>query len=707
MLSRLLPCSPLLIALLLAPARAASNIEALVDRPWLQVDTAHLRIVTDQPEEHARLMAVDLENLRYISSRVSGAASLEGKPLVIIAMGKPSFARVGLMDNIGGVFHVSRSGYFAIARIEGYDKQLDESNLGRSTLLHEYHHFLMHLGLDGLAYPAWYNEGMAEYWSSLTIRDGRAWFGHPVAGSYREAWLRGNGGGVLFRTEPLFNTVNLKLDDTPGANHELGRFYAQARYAVHYFNSTPELRRQLARYVELHNHGYSQQQAVQLAFGRSHQALDREMRVYVERKAVVRGFAIGKDGLDLPAVAPSVKRLDRAATYAALAQVLPRFTKPGNTVDKELIGTSLALNPNDPDAIASALLEPETAALVANPAELLKRYPAHGGLLAILAEGMRQHAFALRATGMAGWEQPLQQARVLFRQAVQADRDTSLAYYGLGHLYAALPEGEPAREAIECLDTAVLYEPEPASFVLLARMYLREREPALAAKTMRSAVAFRRDKDRPLDALMMENLELLAEAGSGAPGADGLVYKSGATYTGALLDGKPEGQGKWLRPNGSYYEGEFAGGLPSGRGRLVSEFGVAYEGQFQNGVARGAGRIAFPAGSRLVAYEGAVDYGVPSGAGVLTTRDGQLSASFDKGEAHGAGRFVPAQGAALEGRWLYGGFDWPAQGGVLFTGGINAKGQRDGQGWCRAADQPTRPAPCRYRDGKRDDRPDA
>jgi hypothetical protein len=686
------------------PLAHASDASDLVDRNWIEIDSPNFRVVTEQPEDVARQMIVDLENLRYISNRVRGAQSLDGPPLTIVAMGRRSFATLGLHKNLAGIFSLSRYGYAALARIEDYATSADTSDLSRATILHEYHHFLMHYSPETTAYPRWYDEGMSEYWSSLVIHDGMAWFGHPVEGSGREAWLVDRMGRVDLDTKWLFNTTRLKFDDTRSGAYDMARFYARAKYAIHYFNSSPELRRQLAHYLRLHNMGLSEDQAVHFAFKKSYEELDSDMRIYVQRHLTARGFSTGKDGLDLPQVPVKVAKLDRAATYAVLADVVPRFAKGAIKVSRELIETNLKLHPDDAKANAIAVNRGVVSDGTARLDALLRRDPNDPALLAARAERLRMTAVAMRGTGTPGWEALLQEAGPLYRRAIQADPRNSLAYYGLGVLYTLAPDSGSVQEGIAVLDTVVIYESAPASFRALSGLYLRNGQLLDAVKSMRSAVAFGAAGDHPLDALWMENLEILADMDSGAtPDGKVLRYKSGDAYEGALADGKPHGKGKWSRLDGSYYEGDFVHGLPSGHGKLVSERGVAYEGEFLAGRAHGKGHISFPADSKMVSYEGGVDDALPAGAGVLMTKEGRLASTFLQGEALGDGIFTPAGGSApLRGKWLYGDYQWPAAGNIVFTGGIDADGRRHGQGWCHAAAAP-KIERCRYKDDRRVD----
>jgi hypothetical protein len=684
----------------LAPA-GATDFDDLAGQTWIEVDSSNFRIVTDQPEDVARLMAIDLENLRYISSRVRGAQALAGPPLTILALGEGSFKKLGFPAIWGGAFNLNREGYVAIAKIDNYAHSADRTDMSRSTVLHEYHHFLLHYSAQTTAYPMWYDEGMSEYWSSLIIKDGMAWFGHPVKGSGREYWLVDFNGDAHFDTQSLFNATNMKFDNSRINNENLGRFYARSRYAIHYFNSSPELRQQLAHYLRLHNMGLSQDQAVRIAFKKTYAELDREMRIYSELHLAVRGFSIGKDGLDLPQVPLKIDKFDRAAAIAVLADVVARFPEAGKEVTKELVATDLKLHPDDPAANVRALAFHVVEDGATRLPALLARHPNDARLLTARADAFSLVASARRGTGVDGWELPLQEARDLYRRAIAANPSYPLPYHGLGQLNLILPASEPPQEGIACLDTAVIYDSSPANFRALATLYLRDKQLPLAVKSMRSAVAFGTRADRPLDALLFENLELLNDlARTATPTGGQLRFKSGAIYEGGLAGDKPHGKGKWSRPNGSWFEGDFVNGLPSGCGKLVSERGVSYEGDFSAGMAQGQGHIGFPAGSKLVSYEGSVAQARFSGRGVLVTKDGRLEGIFLNGKPNGEGIFAPSRNPApIRGVWRLGNFVWPEAEGTQYTGDIGDDGRRSGSGWCRVASSGMVDL-CRYKEGK-------
>jgi hypothetical protein len=161
---------------------------------------------------------------------------------------------------------------------------------------------------------------------------------------------------------------------------------------------------------------------------------------------------------------------------------------------------------------------------------------------------------------------------------------------------------------------------------------------------------------------------------------------------------KPEGAGKLERINGSYIEGTFHDGLPL-TGKLVSVRGGEYEGQFSAGVAGGQGRLHYPAGAPVTSYVGGVAQGKPAGHGVLTGPTGRYEGDFLNGEPHGEGSFTPAaKPLAIHGQWLYGRYVWPASSGEVFIGGIDAKGEASGAGYCYSAPANTGLRHCRRGD---------
>lgn len=157
-----------------------------------------------------------------------------------------------------------------------------------------------------------------------------------------------------------------------------------------------------------------------------------------------------------------------------------------------------------------------------------------------------------------------------------------------------------------------------------------------------------RTKLRIWDPEPAKNLEFVWEpAEAGTVAADGTVSGRGkltwrvrgsasydprsvyATYTGALKDGRPEGDGRLAYRTGEILEGRFAAGLLDGPGKRLDTDGNRYEGTFRAGLADGTGRLAHRNGDIYVG-------------------------TFAKGEKHGEGETRLAGGAVYRSQWIEG-----------------------------------------------------
>lgn len=578
-------------ALLCAISAAAADFGALAKRSWIKVETRNFVLVTDQPEATGRQVVADLEALRYFKTVFDDSKPLAlSKPLPILAIGgHEAFALLGLDKNWAGVFELNLDGYAALANIRDYNGDSSQNEFARAVVLHEYHHFLVRMTEQTLAYPRWLDEGLAEYWATFNAQGSAVRLGQQVAGMGRFYGLLSNSGmAIKIDTKRVFNTVDLPgSGDEEEDGRQAGKFYSAAYFATHYFHSTPALRAELAEYLRMINLGYPQDRAARLAFKRSYEQLDQDIVKYIKYGMGVRELTLKQGKFDFPKVEATVTRLDEAALYANLARIVPLHAFPRKDV-AALLARNRELNPGDADANVLPLQFAQADGPVEHDA-LLKRFPRHPGLLTMRADGLRRQAEQMQQQGAGGWLQVALQSRDVYRQAIAIDPGSPRAYLGLGLVYRLLPDSESLDEAVAALDSAAIYARDPEVFGELAQAYLRMRQPASALQAMRSAVAFNPQAGKDAATLQLDNLELLAALhGAARAEAGGLAYPEGASYTGQVGAGQPSGRGKLALPSGAWYEGDFVRGQPHGRGKLVSSHGKVYEGAFVDGYMRPA-----------------------------------------------------------------------------------------------------------------------
>jgi len=133
-------------------------------------------------------------------------------------------------------------------------------------------------------------------------------------------------------------------------------------------------------------------------------------------------------------------------------------------------------------------------------------------------------------------------------------------------------------------------------------------------------------------------------------------YDDGSSYTGSLVNGARQGQGKVKYSNGAVYEGNWFNDQCQGQGKCFYADGSYYEGSWSNGSEHGEGKCTWADGSY---YEGNWSEGAQNGFGKYVYADGSYyEGNWAEGSFQGYGKYV-WNGVTYEGNWaegLYQGF---------------------------------------------------
>jgi tetratricopeptide (TPR) repeat protein len=214
----------------------AGLLSAVVPRPaaarpqnpeWVEVRSPNFHIVSDAPEAKAQQLARDFEQVRQVYMRaVPGLENRAGLPLLVLAAKNEKTLKSLLPEYWEG--HRARPLGVYVGGPERNFVALRLDAPGRHPyhiVYHEYFHFLMRLNYPVL--PLWLSEGLAEFWSYVTVSADKVTLGQPS----REHLdlLRHHG---LLPLEVLFQVGQ----SSPLYNDEdkAGLFYAQSWLLVHY-----------------------------------------------------------------------------------------------------------------------------------------------------------------------------------------------------------------------------------------------------------------------------------------------------------------------------------------------------------------------------------------------------------------------------------------------------------------------------------------
>jgi hypothetical protein len=228
------------LLILALPAQAKSE--------WYKATSDHFVVYSEGTTDGVRAYIQKLENFDAVLSVTTGRISepAANKLLVFVV---PSISAVqrqmgGNASNIAGFYRARMWGTIAVVpRRTGGSGEYDLD--AETVLFHEYvHHFMLQNAPS--AYPPWYVEGFAEYFSTTDFRtDGSIYVGYP-------AKHRFYGIAAL----PQFPVARLLIpDERPMSADQRESFYGWSWLLTHYLRYAPDRSGQLLNYLKAYASG--------------------------------------------------------------------------------------------------------------------------------------------------------------------------------------------------------------------------------------------------------------------------------------------------------------------------------------------------------------------------------------------------------------------------------------------------------------------
>jgi tetratricopeptide (TPR) repeat protein len=270
MIQRVTAAVVLLLSLSL-PARALPKERD----SWIRLDTDHFVVFSNAGERVARRTASNLERLRDVLSQIAAGTQL-GSPqpmYIYLFSSRLSFvpyrpAANGKPMDVDGYFYSRDDAEYMVLRADAGEATDD-------ILYHEYLHYVLRNNFSNL--PVWFNEGMAELYSTFQATDEYADIGRPDANHIR--WLRENS---LIPLAQLFAMDRNSKDYNEG--YRRGVFYAESWALVHYLVLGNEARSaQTSRFFHEMTQGVPAPEAFRHTFNTDEAVLEKELRDYIHR----------------------------------------------------------------------------------------------------------------------------------------------------------------------------------------------------------------------------------------------------------------------------------------------------------------------------------------------------------------------------------------------------------------------------------------
>lgn len=244
---------------------------------WLQVRSKNFLLIGNASEKDIRKVGTRLEQFRETFRRLFTRTSLTSSiPTNVIVFKsdsaykpfKPKRADGKIDTFVAGFFQPGQDINYITLSTEGDDAEMF------NTIFHEYVHFIVNTNFGKSEVPPWFNEGLAEYYSTFQIEnDQKAKLGLPRAGHLQLLQQ-----SKFIPLADLFKITNYQLLQT--GDHSRSIFYAESWALIHYLIQGNK-GDALSKFLGLVLKDVPQEKAFQDAFQMSYADMEKELRKYV------------------------------------------------------------------------------------------------------------------------------------------------------------------------------------------------------------------------------------------------------------------------------------------------------------------------------------------------------------------------------------------------------------------------------------------
>lgn len=253
---------------------------------WVQVRSRNFYLVGNASEKDIRKVATRMEQFREAFRILFGGTNLSSPiPINIVVFKSDSSYKPfkprrgdGKADTfIAGYFQPGEDVNYITLSTEGEDTDTF------STIFHEYVHSILDTNFGKSDVPTWFNEGLAEYYSTFQIEeDQKIKLGLPQSNHLN--LLQQN---QLIPLSSLFATSNAALHQNGG--HSRTIFYAESWALVHYLIQGGKGDK-LGKFLQALVRNTPAEKAFQDAFQATYADMEKELRAYVAKRSFQYGI---------------------------------------------------------------------------------------------------------------------------------------------------------------------------------------------------------------------------------------------------------------------------------------------------------------------------------------------------------------------------------------------------------------------------------
>ena len=460
---------------LLAAAQFASAKDV-----WTSVRSQNFFLVGNASEKEIRQVATRLEQFRDVFRRLLPNANFESPVPTTVVIFKSDGAFKPFKPLADGK-PVAVGGYFQPGEDVNYIALTTESAAADPfhVIYHEYVHLLVNNTFGRAAVPPWFNEGLAEYYSTFAIEDDRkVYLGRLV--DYHLMLLNQQ---RLIPLNQLFAVDNYALERN---RHDVrSLFYAESWALVHYLILANEGKQlpQMGEFLMQVSRGVPTDEAFRKAFQTDTAGMEKELSRYVQSRSFQGKVFTFERKLEFDSQMTAAP-LSEAEAEAYLGDLLLHTRRPDEAAAR--LEHALQLDPALASARASlgmarlrqkrfddAIQELRKAVAAGAQNYLAHYYLAY----AISREGMGENGLARGYT-----PEQAREMREALGKAIELRPDFPESYHLLA--FVDLVTNEKTEEGIALIKKARALAPGNEHYALvLAQLYLRQEKFEEARRT--------------------------------------------------------------------------------------------------------------------------------------------------------------------------------------------------------------------------------
>jgi tetratricopeptide (TPR) repeat protein len=267
--------SPLFLAVAICLLTFLFPLHVSAKDNWLVVHSKNFLLVGNASEKEVRQAGVRLEQFREVFSRLFAGANVKSPvpTTVIVFKSDDSYKPFKPMPNVAGFFQPGPDVNYITLTSER--RGLEQNTF--TIIFHEYTHLLVHNTSSNV--PAWFDEGLAEYYSTFSISDDqRVVLGKPIS---NHVFLLRERRMLPLRT--LFQVDHKSPEYNERAKQSI--FYAQSWALMHYLIQSRNGQRvsQMGKFLDLMTANVPMEEAFKQSFSMTFEEMENELRNYVQR----------------------------------------------------------------------------------------------------------------------------------------------------------------------------------------------------------------------------------------------------------------------------------------------------------------------------------------------------------------------------------------------------------------------------------------